>query len=376
MPRNRHKRKTESPIAQPLAPTPAAQALIDRVIAGGQEYIKENFEHIMLESFELADEPEFEEILLNPENVVGVTARWMEKYEQRLEAARQRGEDEFEQAFDDMRIKAIDELITPGFRGLIDQRLRAFFERCAATGDLQKLEIALLLGPVLQAKDFPWGVCGLIIAIYSRTMDQAMAEVQVEQDMYNAMTEAVKEEFKEKDPQELAEILNSPEKMDEIGEKVIANNPQLREKTQKQLMELLDAFETDLMAGRIRLNLFSDEELFLPFQRIADELGMPFEEAESSKEKTERLFEVTRQAISEIMTPERYQRMRNLMHSTAQAWLRENKKWARALRIELEELDEEKYEESQFIWAAFFGQINQLSREERSASQKHKKRKR
>ena len=40
-----------------------------------------------------------------------------------------------------------------------------------------------------------------------------------------------------------------------------------------------------------------------------------------------RVFDAIVQAINEVMTPERFQRMRNDVESTAKTWLRERKKW-------------------------------------------------
>lgn len=102
MPRNRYKYKqTKNAIPAPLSqeavgkPSRTAQRIIDRIARGGQEYLIENAERILIDSASLADEPEFSDVYLNRQNVAKVTEFWLEKYETRLRAAEKEGSDEF-----------------------------------------------------------------------------------------------------------------------------------------------------------------------------------------------------------------------------------------------------------------------------------------
>ncbi|RPJ42752.1 MAG: hypothetical protein EHM21_12380, partial [Chloroflexi bacterium] len=155
MPRNRHKKYPPKEQAQqaPVKPSPAAQALIDQISLGGRKYLMDNLERVLIDSAELAEEPEFAEITLNSEKIVEVTNRWLERFEKRLKDAEKEGPDEHAQVFDDMRIEIIDELATPGFRNLVKNRLQDFRDRCLAENKLEGLEIALILLPALSIKE-------------------------------------------------------------------------------------------------------------------------------------------------------------------------------------------------------------------------------
>ena len=85
-----------------------------------------------------------------------------------------------------------------------------------------------------------------------------------------------------------------------------------------------------------------------------------------------RVFDAIVQAINEVMTPERFQRMRNDVESTAKSWLRERKKWGAALQGELIWLDEEQYEENKFVISAYLGQIKRLGKDQKPAPKKNK----
>lgn len=80
---------------------------------------------------------------------------------------------------------------------------------------------------------------------------------------------------------------------------------------------MVEVFEAALAHGDVELSLFSEEELMLPFQRIQAEFGEPFTQAQPSEEMRERIFEAVRQAITEIMTPERFRRFRDEVEKMA-----------------------------------------------------------
>ena len=73
------------------------------------------------------------------------------------------------------------------------------------------------------------------------------------------------------------------------------------------------------------------------------------------------------------MTPERFQRLRKDVQSTAKAWLRERQKWAAALQFELGWLDGEQYEENKFVVSAFVGQMMRLGKDQKLAPKQKKR---
>jgi hypothetical protein len=134
---------------------------------------------------------------------------------------------------------------------------------------------------------------------------------------------------------------------------------------------MVETFEDALGHGDVELSLFSEEELMLPIQRIQAEFG---ELVQSSEEMRERIFDAVRQALSEIMTPERFRRFREEVDQTATNWLRTHQKWGAALQFELGYLDGDQYEENKFILAAFIGQVYRLGKTHKSANIKSRRR--
>jgi hypothetical protein len=270
-----------------------------------------------------------------------------------------------------MRIEVIADLATPAFRKEVDERLQALLDRLLMTNDHEKLEIVMLLKPLLGMKSIPWGLCGLILAIYNRTMQRAMQEYEEDKSVYDSVVEALKAEGV--DDIDIPTILEHPDKLDQIGQKLFEAQPDLRQRAEKQIWEMVEVFEDNLGMGDVDLSLFSEEELMLPFQRIQAEFGEPFIQAQASDEMRERIFDAIRQAITEIMTPERYRRFRDDVEITAKTWFRTRQKWAAALQFELGHLDGDQYEENKFVLATFIGQIYRLGKEHKPIrkSKKH-----
>lgn len=367
MPRNRHK-KSQTGLSRPShqfetnKTSPAAQAVANRITSGGADYLMQNIVRIMTDSAKLADEPEFIDLYLNGQQVTEVSKRWLKKYKGRLTAARRKGQDEYKQVFDDMRIKVIDELATPAFRKDVNNRLQTMVDRLKATDDTQKLEIVLFLKPLLSMESIPWGVCGLILAILGRTMDQTMEE---EKDLETTI-EALKAEGEE--TIDLLKIIESPKKFEQIGQKLLAANPDMLKRAERRQMDIVHVFEDELVAGKVDLDLFSEAELLLPFQHLQAETGESFAEVQPTEEMQQRIFDVIRQVIIEIMTPDRFQHLREDVESISKIWLREQRKWAAALYLELNWLGGKRYVENKFVLAAFIGQIERAGKEEQPSS--------
>ena len=363
--------KTPSPALQHQArkTPPAAQIVATRIASGGVDYMKQNLVRIMTDSVKLAEEPEFIDLYLDDETAAEASQRWLKKYKKRLAAAEKKSPDAYHEVYDEMRIEVVAELATPAFRKDVDERLQALLDRLMATEDLEKLEMVLLLKPLLGVKSVPWGLCGLIVGIYNRTMQKAIQEYEEDKVVYDAVVEAFKAEGE--DSVDVVKIIESPEKLEQLGEKLFAAKPGLRQRAEKQVWDMVRAFEKELAEGRVTLDLFTQAELVLPFQRLQAH-GEPFTQAQPTEEIRQLFFDAILQAINEIMTLERFQRLRKDVQSTAKAWLRERQKWAAALQFELGWLDGEQYEENKFVVSAFVGQMMRLGKDQKPA-QKQKK---
>jgi hypothetical protein len=377
MPRKRHQKsqtKTTAPAPERKSRkySPEAQVIAQRMANGGVDYLKQNLIRIMIDSAKLAEEIEFKDLYLDGEKTAQVTERWLKKYDKRLEAAKKKSLDEYHEVADEMRIEIVAELATPAFRKEVDQRLQTLMDRLMTGRDTKKLEIVMMLTPALRMKSIPWGICGLILEIYNRTMQQVIQEYEEDQGVFDAVAEALRAEGEEKI--DIFTILKHPEKLEQVGKKLFKAQPAIRQRAEKQIWEMVEAFEDALAHGDVELILFSEEELMLPFQRIQAEFGELSIQAQPSEEMRERTFEAVRQALSEIMTPERFRRFREEVDKTAANWLRLRQKWGAALQFELGHLDGDQYEENKFILAAFIGQIYRLGKENKSATKKKKNR--
>jgi len=373
MPRKRHQKrqtKTIAPAPQKRSREfyPAAQIIAQRMVNGGEEYLKQNLIRVMTDSARLAKEPEFRDLYMDGEKAAQITGRRLKKYDKRLAAARKKSTDEYNEIADEMRIEIVAELAVPSFRKEVDRRLHALMDRLMNGKDTRKLEMVMMLIPALEMKGIPWGLCGLILEIYNRTMQRFIRENDEDQVVFDAVAEALKAEGEENI--DVFTILKHPDKLEQVGKKILEEQPGLRQRAEKQALEMEKAFEDAVGQGEVELSLFSEEELMLPFQRIQTEFGEPFTQAQPSEEMRERIFEAIRQAIIEIMTPERFRRFREDMDKTATNWLQARQKWGAMLKFELDYLHGNQYEENKFILAAFIGQIYRLRKKHKPTTKK------
>jgi hypothetical protein len=315
--------KTQLPALQQhaLKTSPATQVVLNRIVSGGAEYLMQNAIRIMTDSEKLAEEPEFVDFNLDGVKAANVSQRWLKKYEKRLAEAKMKSSDEYHEVYDEMRIEVIAELATPSFHKEVDERLQKILDRLMASDDLEKLEMVLLLKPLLGLKSVPWGICGLILAIYNRSLHQAFQEYKVEVDVYDAVVEALQEESEEKI--DVINLSETPGKLEQLAKKFFTAKPGLRERAEKQILDMIEAFEKELAEGKIALDLFTQEELVLPFQRLQAEFGEPFSQVQPREEMRQRVMDAIRQAINEMMTPERFRRLYKEVQFMAKIWLRE-----------------------------------------------------
>lgn len=217
MPRKRHQKsqtKTTAPAHQKQSReySPAAQIIAQRMANGGVDYLKQNLIRIMIDSAQLAEELEFSDLYLDGEKAAQITESWLKKYDKRLAKAEKKGPDEYHEVADEMRIEIVAELATPAFRKEVDQRLQTLMDRLMKGKDTKKLEMVMMLTPALRMKSIPWGICGLILEIYNRTMRQAMQEYEKDQGVFAAVAEALKAEGEEKI--DIFTILKHPDKLE------------------------------------------------------------------------------------------------------------------------------------------------------------------
>jgi hypothetical protein len=375
MTRNRYKNKREktlslsAPQYEVDQPVPSIPDMVNWAANGESDDLLQKFIQVLTDSASLADEPEFTDFPLDHKKVFKTFERWLIKYKNRLEAAQKKGFTQFEELFDEMRLKVVDELATPVFYKEVDNRLETMLERVKSDNDLKKIEMILMIKTILQKKQFPVGLCGLIMEIVNRKLNQTLQTYHEEQELYDLVSETIAETGE--DP---LKMIDDPEKLNEIEQKLSAARPELRQLAEKQAWDMVDAFEDQLLEGKIKLDLFSDEELILPFQQLEKKYGKPLLEIDDADEEMPgQIIDAITQTINDLMTPERFQRLRQDIESAAREWACERQEWAIVLRLELEYLAGEKYEDNKFVLATFLGQINRAGKEAKPA-RKHQKR--
>lgn len=137
----------------------------------------------MRDSYKLREEPEFRDLYFDVDRAAEVSVKVMKKYEKRTAEMVKASLDERQMLYDDMRIEIIDELATPEFRRDFLRRLDRCADRLKSTREVEKMEMALFLPPILQLlKEIPWGLCGLVTTIYEETTEKAFREYEENMD--------------------------------------------------------------------------------------------------------------------------------------------------------------------------------------------------
>jgi hypothetical protein len=218
--------------------------------------------------------------------------------------------------------------------------------------------MALALKPILQMKEIPWGINGLILGIYNRTLGPTRRSLEEEEASEEILGDLVEELREGHDPVVVISKLEDPEKMAELSKK-LESRPGFRERLEHQLDEDVDRFEEALWKGKVKLDLFTEEELQLPFSHLREELeGEQLDpSALEAKQAADRLIDSIRQALLEIMTSQRLQRMKVDLERVFQNWLSQRDRWAMALRAEIYWLDDIKVSENPFLIAAYVAEI-------------------
>ncbi len=371
MPRNRHASKKNSAPAPAYIPEQNNQSQNHANVRinpfAGQD-AQTRLIQLLVDSASLAAEPEFLDLEFDQEKTFDVTNRHLKKNSKRLEAASLKGTEAFRQAADDVHIEIATELITADFRIELKKRLQALGERLNLEKNTMKLQMVMALETSLELNTIPISVTGLINQIYNRSMQQALQDYREEKELLEAM----KTEFdlSKASPQEVFALLKTPDKLKPI-ETELVKNPRLMQLLEKQASRLLIDFETELENGRVELELFTREELVLPFQRLQDNLGDAAQFFNvTNNDSQKQVFTVMTDTIAEILTPERWRKFYRDVQEIARQWIQSRHVWGVALHAELGMLNKEDYQQNQFVIFAFFGQLRRLGAPKKSKRSK------
>jgi hypothetical protein len=360
MPRHRHARKNSSlPLAAPI-PGPKdeisqAQPWVNPITGQDAEAL---LVHLLVDSDKLAFEPEFLDLEFDEQDSFDVMERHLYKYRKRLARAKLQGSEAFDQVSDEVHIKIVDELVTSDFRKELQTRLQALRERFELESDPEKLRMVLALQFAIQTKDFPPSMTGLVEQIYKRNVIKSLQNSREEDELM----EGIESELGrvDADPQDVIDIFENPEKLKPIEEK-LAKNPRLIERLEKKIWDMLDDFEKKLEKGQVELDLFTREEIYLPFNRLEEILGPDAQKFDGSTAAGQkRILEIVIETMDELFTPQRWGKFYIDVEETAHRWMRARHPWGAALRAELGTMDKNSYESNRFIVFAFWGQVRRL----------------
>ncbi len=345
------------PIASAQADAPAQRAVQERIRRGGKQYLEDNLIHVLRDSYQLHRESEFRDLYFDLRQTDTVSSRVMRKYEQQLQDVLKKSKDERQQFYDEVRIEIIEELAKPAFRKDVLDRLERLAQRLAGGKDVNKYEIAMLLQPLLQEKEIPWGLCGLVTSIYEASREKA------ERQFGQALGEFEKILGQAGGEGNLAKFLTLPDSSPEITQAVerLKARPDVLEALRKDADQAFEEFEQQIAQGKVQLDLFDSAEVERPLRALADYVAQNQVDAKSAdhSEISRRMVELVQQAIDEVMTPERIQKMKDDLKRLSAEWLREKNWQGILLQGEISLLDSEPPGENAFVYAAY---VNQLKR--------------
>jgi len=338
--------------------SPSARAIGERIARAGPGYIKHNFVRIMRDCHILREEPEFRDLLFDIEKTAKVSLSALNRYKQRLEKAAEAKGDRLQQVYDEARIEAIDKLTTREFRRDFFRRLDRCVERLKYGNDAKKLEMALFLMSLLQAKDVPWGLCGLITTIYEITRERAVQQAEEDLELFGEFLEAAEKGF---DFEALATMAHDPKRIADFSKKLEAK-PGLHERLQLETRRLLQDFEANLGRGEVELDLFTEEELLRSFQYMAEHVQAEEVDlaAADPKRLSKKFFGFIQQSIRETMTPERAAQMKVHLEQVSKKWLAARNPQGALLQIEISNLDDTEHSQNPFLYAAYLGQVHKM----------------
>lgn len=335
--------------------SPAQRALQERIARGGDHYVQDNFIRIMQSSHILRNEPEFRDLYFDLPKTDAVRSRLMKRYEKQLPEVLKKSKDEQHKFYDEVRIEIIDGLTTPAFRQDVLKRLEGLAQRLANGREADKYEMALVLQPMLQQKEIPWGLCGLITAIYEDSAEKADRQFHQAADEFEKMLQRVEHEG------DLEKLLALPDESPEIAQAVerLRAQPSLMEELRKGADEAFQEFEEQITNGEVILDLFTPEELQRPLLAIAEYLATNQIDAETAdkQEVAKQFAAFIQRAIGEVMTPDRTQKMKDNLQRLSAQWLREKNWQGVLLQGETSSLDTEQPSDNPFIYAAFVSQM-------------------
>ena len=137
--------------------SPEARKIMDALGRGELFRNEMQLFEIVTNSMMLLDEPEFEDYEFDVDEVTRVVTPILKAREPELERARAVSQEEYSAVYDELRMEAVDALLTRERRREFLRRYDAMLRRVLAGSETDKIQVALVTRSVFDQKGFPWG---------------------------------------------------------------------------------------------------------------------------------------------------------------------------------------------------------------------------
>ena len=308
------------------------------ITADSPEDMKDLFIQYVIESGVLADEPEFVDFRFDPDQAYASAENTDKKYARALRKAEGKGGDELELLRDDMRIEAIERLLTPPIRQDILIRLDRLVLRLKnREADFNKTLMAAAVQTLFDMGEFPWGMTSLMMVLFSRSLDAVMPSEDELQ--FAAQLESI---FPGEDGsvEDLWEKLDDPQFIEGLGAKIDTGS-ELYKNIEKLSDKISSEFIDAVWQGDISLDVFREEEILSYFELLQERFeaaGLSVSDAGSS-EVGELVLATIGDHVETIVTSQRLKVIEQDLRSTLKTWMKDGNKFAGPLAAEIHQLD-------------------------------------
>lgn len=310
---------------------------------------------ILDEAEALREEPELRDFDFDPHEVERAVNHLVPKYEERLDRAKKRSEEELEEVYDELRVEAVERILTREWRKEFLKRLDNMVRRLMNGSDGKKLEQALVVRMMLDEKSVPWGSNPVVSMIFEDAKEKIS-------ERYTEAEEMMLDLFRGQNPdateEELRALIHDPERIKELSDSLIIP-PDVMEKLEEMTENALEQFETDLFNGETELDLFTLTELdevIARINRYALAQGLSIL-TKPSTAALEGIANVVAEFVTETVTPDRLSALKDTLDAIETEWLAVDHPSAALLGIESEELAEIEPRENHFLYCVLIGQI-------------------
>jgi len=328
------------------------------IMAGAPEEFMGMFMEFLVESYILADEPEFIDLYFDEEQAYASAEITHKKYKNKLQKAEKKGGEELEFLRDDMRVEAIDRLLSDPVRKDILNRLNRLVERLDISKsdvDSEKFVMAIAVKTAFDTSKLPWGMINLVTEIFQRSLGITVGDEE-EVQLLDELQDLIGEELT---PERFFEQIEDPAFIQKL-ENTIDTDSDLYKRLSAQAEKSTQEFYDALWHGRVELDIFTEDEVLEYFETLRER----FEAAGIDPENidTADAGEILKSAIdenlAEIVTAKRLRQIRKELRKISDEWLRTGDKHAGALRIELEHLKNTELSNNKFFLGILFSSSN------------------